>query len=306
MSEGKVFDGLKNATHIYGDKVKPKDLNGRVVFLEYWGINCPPCRASFPHLVKLQKKYAKTGKFTILASHVQNDPEKAKEFCKQQKVNFPVFQQFREPKAPCGRGIPSAALIDHTGKVVETGHPTALYKKVAKLVKAAPEPPAAILGGVEVKFWERQAKVLASGKPVAPVLRSLKKAAKQDSPKGKEAGKIVEAVNNYLEEQQKLFTEMIETEPSLALKNLKTFLIQVKGLKMEKKLKVEYTKLNTDPFVKKLLLYRLELEKINARLAKRDSRSLRRKLELLKLKLGKFAENSSTDNATAEEAKKSV
>jgi thiol-disulfide isomerase/thioredoxin len=90
-----VFAGLEVAKHLHGDEVTPEDLVGQVVFLEYWGVRCPPCRASFPHLVAMQKKHGGSGKFTVLASHVQDGTEAAADFCREQGANFPVYQQLR-------------------------------------------------------------------------------------------------------------------------------------------------------------------------------------------------------------------
>jgi len=56
--EKATFAELDKAQHLFGDKVTAADLKGKVVFLEYWGVRCPPCRASFPSLVALQKKFA--------------------------------------------------------------------------------------------------------------------------------------------------------------------------------------------------------------------------------------------------------
>ena len=49
----------------------PDDLRGKVVLFEYWGTQCPPCRSSFPHLVRLQSQYGRSGRFQVVASHVQ-------------------------------------------------------------------------------------------------------------------------------------------------------------------------------------------------------------------------------------------
>ena len=33
------MDNVDRAKHIYGDKVSSKDLKGKVILLEYWGVN---------------------------------------------------------------------------------------------------------------------------------------------------------------------------------------------------------------------------------------------------------------------------
>jgi len=300
MAGNGFFVGLESANHIYGKKVTPKDLKGKVIFFEYWGVHCPPCRASFPHLVELQKKYAKTGKFTVLASHVQTTAEEAKKFCEQQGVTFPVYHQYRNPDAKCPGGIPHAFLIDHTGKIVKHGHPSELYSLVAKLVKDAP---AAIMGGLKAQFWKNQEKALASGKPIGPILKSLKQASSGDTPKAKEAAAIVEVVEAYLKDKGTALLEMAKTKPAKALAEMKPFLKQAAGTEMEGEIKSVYAKLYADSSVKALAAMRAELTKIQATLAKRDSRGTRKKLEALKAKIAKFAEKNGITPEVAAEAK---
>ena len=58
--------GLKNigktshnfsAKSMKGKKIKSKDLIGKVVVLNFWFINCPPCLKEIPLLNDLKKKY---------------------------------------------------------------------------------------------------------------------------------------------------------------------------------------------------------------------------------------------------------
>ena len=62
--------GLGDSDWISGPKVKPERLKGRIVFVECWGINCPPCRASLPHVQQLYKKYGPKG-VVFIGSHCQ-------------------------------------------------------------------------------------------------------------------------------------------------------------------------------------------------------------------------------------------
>jgi len=47
-----------NANDINGNKIKLKDLAGKVVVLNFWFIGCPPCRMEIPELNKIALKYA--------------------------------------------------------------------------------------------------------------------------------------------------------------------------------------------------------------------------------------------------------
>ena len=302
LTGGDFFPGLDEANQIYGKKTTAKDLKGKVIFFEYWGVHCPPCRASFPHLVALQKKYGKTGKFTVLASHVQSTADEAKKFCQEQKVNFPVFHHYSNSAAKCPRGIPHAFLIDHNGKIVQHGFPSTLYDLVGDLVKAAPKPIPPILGEVHAKFWKSQAKTLASGRAAGPVLNSLKQASAGDTPKAQEAAAIIKAVESYLAKSSKEFETMAKTEPSKAFIGLKGFMKQVAGTEFEGPIKEVYAKLSADVSVKALVNLRVALKKAQAALQKRETRGGQKKLADIKAKIAKFSKKQGISAEVAAEA----
>jgi thiol-disulfide isomerase/thioredoxin len=132
-----ILAGVEGMEHLFGPEITPPDLVGKVVLFEYWAYNCPPCRASFPHLVELQETYGPTGKFTVLASHVGDNRTKAVEFCQSVDVNFPVYQQLDLPGEPGDGFIPYMVLIDHEGNVVKRGRGSEFYDLVPGLVDAA-------------------------------------------------------------------------------------------------------------------------------------------------------------------------
>ncbi len=67
-------------------------LKGKVVVVDFWALTCVPCRKEFPHLVEMQKKYAKAGMAAISVSvDDPKDPEtlpKVKQFLQQQGAAF--------------------------------------------------------------------------------------------------------------------------------------------------------------------------------------------------------------------------
>jgi thiol-disulfide isomerase/thioredoxin len=299
-NQSAIFGSLSLAKHIFGPETSQEDLKGKVVFLEYWGIHCPPCRASYPHLVGLQKKYAKTGKFTILASHVQDFSKEVTVFLQKEGVTFPVYQQFREAKVLCGRGIPYAALIDHKGKVITSGYPSDLYPKVAALVAAAPAP---IIGSVEIKFCKSQAKALEAGKGIAGAIKSLQKLAAIEGEKGEEAKALLATATGYLEKRKTRLIEKASTKPSEALNELIAFSKLINGMECNSDVKARISELKKDTSLRKLIKFRKDIEKLNAKLAKRESSSTRKALNKLKASLRKFIESKTTTPCVVNEAK---
>ncbi|PIY36602.1 MAG: hypothetical protein COZ06_35630 [Armatimonadetes bacterium CG_4_10_14_3_um_filter_66_18] len=72
----------------------------------------------------MQQKYAKSGKFTVFLSNVQNYSDEVGAFLRENGPTIPLYEQVRLPHAPCDGGIPDAILFDHTGKVIAHGSPS--------------------------------------------------------------------------------------------------------------------------------------------------------------------------------------
>lgn len=99
---------------------------GKIVFLEFFGHNCPPCLASIPHYVSLQEKYK--NKLAILAVEVQNMPKDAlKKFVAEKKINYDVVSMqdgntlasYIMQRAQWKGSIPFLVIIDQDG-IVQT------------------------------------------------------------------------------------------------------------------------------------------------------------------------------------------
>jgi thiol-disulfide isomerase/thioredoxin len=73
-----------------GKDVKLSDYRGRPLIVNFWFVNCPPCRKEVPAFVDLVKKYGDKG-FTILGLDVEDTPEEMKVFAEEFKINYPLF-----------------------------------------------------------------------------------------------------------------------------------------------------------------------------------------------------------------------
>ena len=297
-----IFDNIENAEQISKVNFDPESLKGKVIFFEYWGVYCPPCKASFPHLVDLQKQYAKTGKFTIIASHVQSDKEKAISFLKFSKVNFPVFQQFRSKEAPCGNGIPHAFLIDHTGKIVAQGHPATLYDKVKELIKNAPAPPSPLLKGVELNYWKNLEKDILKTKSYASLMKNLKKSSQQDTPKGNEAKQIITVFEANLEKKFENLKEASNENPFGMMNEIQKFASKTKGMTVGNSANTLYLEMKSDPYLKKVQKFQKEVDKIIMKIRGHRSKVLFKKAKTIKIKLHKLQE----DKMASDRAKKAA
>ncbi len=134
VGEKADFSSL-DRTSFYQNKIASSDLRGKVVFIEYWGMHCPPCRAAMPKLQELYAKYKSQG-FVLIASHCQmSTPEQINAYFKENKFTFPSCNQFRLPQGQPQGGIPFSVLVGADGKVVAMGYPSEVEAKVEEEMK---------------------------------------------------------------------------------------------------------------------------------------------------------------------------
>ena len=104
--------------------LKIKGLEGKVIFLEFFGHNCPPCLASIPHLIKLQKKHQ--DKLAIVAIEVQGyNHEQTKKFAKEKGINYITVSEekaselvsYIQQRAQWRGSIPFLVALDTKGDV---------------------------------------------------------------------------------------------------------------------------------------------------------------------------------------------
>ena len=111
-------------------------LKGKVVVVEFWATWCPPCRASIPHLAKLNEKH-QGDNFAMIS--LTNEPKsKVVDFAKKSGMTWPVGCGSNTSGKYGVKGIPHAFVIDPKGDIVWRGHPmSGLDAAVADALKAA-------------------------------------------------------------------------------------------------------------------------------------------------------------------------
>ncbi len=122
------------------------EYKGKVVFLEFFGHNCPPCIASISHYNNLQKKFGE--KLAIIAVEVQGlDKGELQSFVKEKGVNYLTvtqedagnFVNYIQTRAQWEGSIPFLVILDTQGEVqlVQAGmlSEEALEKAINQLIK---------------------------------------------------------------------------------------------------------------------------------------------------------------------------
>ena len=128
---------------ISGPTVTMGKLAGKAVVLEGWGVKCPPCIASLPHLQELSEKY----KDTLVVIGAECQGHTAKEIAvvtKKAGVQYAIVAGITKTPIQFS-GIPKVFVFDNKGKLVFDGNPAdagfdEAVKKVAEKAdaKAAP------------------------------------------------------------------------------------------------------------------------------------------------------------------------
>jgi peroxiredoxin/outer membrane lipoprotein-sorting protein len=108
-----------------GKKVKLSDFKGKVVWLTFWRVGCPPCRVELKELQALEQKYGGKG-VAFVGFNCADDRDTALDLLKEYKITFPCVvdssdkatKVFAEGYQRNGtNAVPLNYLIDKDGKV---------------------------------------------------------------------------------------------------------------------------------------------------------------------------------------------
>jgi len=130
--------GIRPGGHVSGPLLTANSLANRVVLLEFWGLNCPPCIRSMPMLEEFHKTLGPHG-LVVIGAHAQGGTaEELEGKVAQLNVSFTILERASVEGGSDFQGIPHCMLFDHTGKCVYRGSPFSMQEAVVAAVKAAP------------------------------------------------------------------------------------------------------------------------------------------------------------------------
>lgn len=221
-AQGAGWKGLSEANYYAGPKITEADLAGKVVLVDCWGVNCPPCRALLPRMEELWKSF-KSKPFVLLGSHRQgHQPEKVAELVKANKLTYPQYNGAGIAEGePSFRGIPFLYVVNARGKVVYSGHDErAATQAVVEAITEIGAPPTLIPGVILSKKspYKSLEKSLILGKPAANVVKKLQADVKKAS--GKSATAVQKAAAEEAEAMLKAIEEA-KTDYKTDIANLK-------------------------------------------------------------------------------------
>lgn len=98
-------------------KFKKEDLIGKVLVVNFWFINCPPCRQEIPELNELVKSYKDNNKVVFIAVGLDQWVD-VKEFIAKVPFNYHLVTDGRSISDSYGvNGYPTNIVVDTQGKI---------------------------------------------------------------------------------------------------------------------------------------------------------------------------------------------
>lgn len=122
-----------------GKKVSLEELNGKVVFIDFWATWCPPCRASIPAVEKLYEEYKDNDSVCFLGINLNEDKDTVAKFAEQQGITYTVLLSNNKVITDYNiRSIPTFFIIDKKGEVAKkySGYGPGFEEKWEQDIKA--------------------------------------------------------------------------------------------------------------------------------------------------------------------------
>ena len=187
--------GISLGAAVSGPLVTADSLAHRVVVLEFWGVNCPPCLRSMPTLEALHRELGPAGLVIVGAHAQQATVAEIKEVVDQLGVTFSIVEQATVRDAMDFTGIPHCMVFDHTGACVFRGHPSKAHDVIVAAVRSSP---AAVLEGKELVKLAPLARQLRDEAAFGGVFKKAQGLAKSADPAtAAEAAYLVDKLGGY-------------------------------------------------------------------------------------------------------------
>ena len=134
--EGKPMPALDLAVWTNG-LVKPADMKGKVVIVDFYATWCGPCMAAIPHNNELLKKYKDKGLVIVGVCTSNRGQDKMEQTVKARGMEYPTARdpQLKSQKAWEVQYYPTYAIVDRKGIVRIIGlQPPHVEEVVKKLL----------------------------------------------------------------------------------------------------------------------------------------------------------------------------
>lgn len=128
------------AVTLAGDSLTSKDVQGKVLLVDFWGTWCAPCVAAVPGLRSLSRRMEKEP-FVLLSVSTDPDEKTLRDFVTEHQMTWPQVWDERHQLARKFRveGYPTYILVNHEGEIIYLvrGWREAVERELSARVSAA-------------------------------------------------------------------------------------------------------------------------------------------------------------------------
>jgi peroxiredoxin/outer membrane lipoprotein-sorting protein len=115
-------------TLLDGSRFMLSEQRGKVVWICFWRLACPPCRIELPHLDRLHERYGRNG-FVVVGVNFADAPANAIEYLRTEKIAFPnaadtsaavrdlYYRRYQTLKGQSA--VPLNYIVDPAGRIAD-------------------------------------------------------------------------------------------------------------------------------------------------------------------------------------------
>lgn len=124
-----------------GDRVRLADLRGSVVVLDFWASWCKPCEHQAAIMEELAREFAGKGVY-VLGVATSDTPDGARSFIEKHQTSYAMAFDEGNAVSQAYRVsvLPTVAVVDPTGKVVEVHARVVGKRELSEIIQAARAP----------------------------------------------------------------------------------------------------------------------------------------------------------------------
>lgn len=113
-----------------GNRIDAANLDGKVVFINFWATWCPPCIAEMPSIDKLYDRYRDNENIVFIMADVDSQYEQSVQFMENKNLSLPVHMPAGEiPGDWLGGAIPTTVILDKQGAIAARHEGMADYSR---------------------------------------------------------------------------------------------------------------------------------------------------------------------------------
>lgn len=106
-------------TGVDGNTLQLTDLQGKVIFVNFWATWCPPCLAEMPGINQLRNRFKSNPNVVFITVDVDQQLAKSGLFLKKHNWDLPLFQAAGSlPHVLSSSSVPFTVIFDRRGRMV--------------------------------------------------------------------------------------------------------------------------------------------------------------------------------------------